>query len=111
MIAIDDFGIGYSSLNYLKRLPVDKLKIDISFIRDIEKYADGAAITAAIIALAGKLNLTVIAEGVENEEQIHFLMRHQCDEIQGFYFSVPISARKFYEIFKENPVLSLPYPV
>lgn len=107
MIAIDDFGIGYSSLNYLKELPVDKLKIDISFIRDIN-YADGSAITAAIIALAEQLHLKVIAEGVENKEQLLFLIRHRCDEIQGFYFSKPLNSAEFYQTMIMAPALPLP---
>ena len=93
-IVIDDFGVGYSSLSQLKCLPVDKLKINGSFIQDIPNYADDAAITSAIIALAGKLNIKVIAEDVENQSQLHYLLKHNCDEIQGFYFSEPLDAEK-----------------
>lgn len=105
MIAIDDFGIGYSSLNYLKQLPVDKLKIDISFIKDINVHVDGAAITAAIIALAAKLKLEVIAEGVEDEDQLNFLISHHCDEVQGYYFSKPLNVEACTKILIENPII------
>jgi len=93
-LAIDDFGTGYSSFNYLRQFRVSKLKIDRIFIRDVAMNPDDAAITAAIISMAKSLNLKVIAEGVENEAQMSFLRAHQCDEIQGYYFSKPLAADK-----------------
>ncbi|MDW5418579.1 EAL domain-containing protein [Iodobacter sp. CM08] len=89
-ISIDDFGTGYSSLAYLRRFPVDKLKIDIAFIREVTSNPDDAAIALAIIRMAHSLKLEVIAEGVETEAQLAFLLRYQCDQIQGYYFSPPV---------------------
>jgi diguanylate cyclase (GGDEF)-like protein/PAS domain S-box-containing protein len=90
-LAIDDFGTGYSNFTSLRQFGVSKLKIDRSFIRDVAIKADDAAITTAIISMAKSLNLKVIAEGVENESQMSFLRTHQCDEIQGYYFSKPLA--------------------
>jgi diguanylate cyclase (GGDEF)-like protein len=94
-ISIDDFGIGYSSLSYFKRLPISTLKIDQSFISDIMSNPDAAAITTAVINLAHSLRLNVIAEGVENEDQANILHSLECYEMQGFFFSRPLSAEKF----------------
>jgi diguanylate cyclase (GGDEF)-like protein/PAS domain S-box-containing protein len=89
-LSIDDFGTGYSSLSYLKHFPVDQLKVDRSFVKDIPWDTDDMEITAAIIVLAHKLNLKVVAEGVETEQQLLFLQQNQCDLLQGYLFSRPL---------------------
>ena len=92
ILAIDDFGTGYSSLSYLKLLPIHTLKLDKSFVSDLESNSDDAAISAAALALAHNLGLTVVAEGVETKEQKDFLISHDCEILQGFYFSRPVPA-------------------
>ncbi|MCA1642007.1 MAG: bifunctional diguanylate cyclase/phosphodiesterase [Acidobacteria bacterium] len=101
-VSIDDFGTGYSSLSYLKRLPVDTLKIDRSFIRDSVSSADDAAIVTGVINLAHNLRLTVVAEGVETEEQLELLRGLECDEMQGYLFSRPLPASEVRRLFAER---------
>ncbi|HEY1147285.1 MAG TPA: EAL domain-containing protein [Pseudoduganella sp.] len=104
-LAIDDFGTGYSSFSYLRNFPIDVLKIDRSFVSDIATDADDAAIVVSIIALAHNLQLRVIAEGVESEEQLEFLRRHGCDEMQGYYFSRPVAPPEFEQLLHEGKQL------
>jgi diguanylate cyclase (GGDEF)-like protein/PAS domain S-box-containing protein len=110
-LAIDDFGTGYSSLAQLKRFPIDTLKVDRSFIREIPNDSDDKAITEAIIAMGRSLSLTIVAEGVETEEQQAFLRQHDCHQMQGYYFSRPIVAEEFADLLRKHvPVPKLPGP-
>ncbi len=103
-VSIDDFGTGYSSLNYLRRLPLDSLKIDRSFITNITESSDDAAITAAVVAMAHNLKLTVLAEGVEREDQLALLRRLGCDQAQGYLFSRPVPADEFVALLRKRDV-------
>jgi EAL domain-containing protein (putative c-di-GMP-specific phosphodiesterase class I)/CheY-like chemotaxis protein len=101
-VSIDDFGTGYSSLGYLKSLPIDKIKIDQSFVNDVISDRRDAAITKAIIGLAHHLNLKVVAEGVETESQFWFLKRNFCDEVQGYLFQRPVPFDDFSQLLYEK---------
>jgi diguanylate cyclase (GGDEF)-like protein len=100
-VAIDDFGTGYSSLSYLTRLPLDTLKIDQSFVRQITTTPHETSIVTAIIGMGQSLKLRVVAEGVETAEEFAFLLAHNCDEAQGFYFSRPLPSAEFVKLFHE----------
>jgi len=101
-IAIDDFGTGYSSLNRLHQYPVDRLKIDQSFVRDIMEVSESAAICATVIRLGHSLNIRVTAEGLETEDQFRFLVEHGCDEVQGFLFGRPMPPEEFATFVREH---------
>jgi EAL domain-containing protein (putative c-di-GMP-specific phosphodiesterase class I) len=101
-LAIDDFGTGYSSLAQLKRFPIDTLKVDRSFIRELPADVEDKAIAEAIIAMGRTLNLTVVAEGVETREQQDFLRERACDQMQGFFFSKPVAAADFAELLRTH---------
>lgn len=98
-ISIDDFGTGYSSLHYLKSMPIDRLKIDRSFVNEVMSDHNDAAIVSTITSMAHHLQLKVTAEGVENEEQLHFLREQRCHEGQGYYFSKPVPPADFEKTF------------
>jgi diguanylate cyclase (GGDEF)-like protein len=110
-LAIDDFGLGYSSLSTLQQFPLDTIKIDRSFIRDVTHVAEDRALAEAIITMGRSLSMTVVAQGVETKEQADFLRQHDCDELQGFYFNRPVPADLFAELVRSQPAASvLPHP-
>jgi EAL domain-containing protein (putative c-di-GMP-specific phosphodiesterase class I) len=100
--SLDDFGTGYSSFSLLQKLPVATLKIDKSFVAGIPGNTDDEEIVRAMISLAHNLNKQVIAEGVENREQLEFLIRHECDQVQGYFFSRPICEEQFLALLSRS---------
>ena len=109
-IAIDDFGTGYSSLAYVKAFPIDRIKVDRSFIQDIPGDATGSVITQSILSLAKSLGLHTIAEGVETQEQVDFLRSHGCDELQGYLLSRPLPPTQVEELLDQHQPFSLRSP-
>jgi EAL domain-containing protein (putative c-di-GMP-specific phosphodiesterase class I) len=101
-LSIDDFGTGYSSLNYLRHFPIDRIKLDRSFVADLAGNPDGAALIEAIILMGRGLRLKVMAEGVESREQLEFLKLHGCDEAQGFFFARPLAAEALSAVLAEG---------
>jgi len=106
-VAIDDFGVGYSSLGLLKRLPIDQLKIDKTFVLNMMSDPGDAAIAQSVISLAHNMKLSVIAEGVETEAQLAFLREHRCDGLQGYYFAPALPAAEMTQMLagKRRPAL------
>jgi EAL domain-containing protein (putative c-di-GMP-specific phosphodiesterase class I) len=102
LVSVDDFGTGYSRMSYLRRFPVDKLKIDRAFISEIMTRPDDASIVRAIVSLAHSLRLKVVAEGVETGDQLDFLKSLGCDQYQGFHYSTPVSAAAFAELLRRQ---------
>jgi len=97
-ISMDDFGTGYSSLSYLRSFPFDKIKIDRSFMRDLDRRGDSLTIIKAVIGLGRSLGMATTAEGVETEEQLNAVREYGCDEVQGFYFSPPVAPEAVHDM-------------
>ena len=108
-LAIDDFGTGYSSFTYLRRFPVDALKLHQSFVHDITEDLADATIVSAMISIGKSLNQRVIAEGIETRAQLEFLKRHDCDEGQGYYFSPPVSAEQAGKLLEVGVFSTAPH--
>ncbi|MBT8329407.1 MAG: EAL domain-containing protein, partial [Desulfofustis sp.] len=104
--SVDDFGTGYSSLNYLKSLPLHTLKIDRSFVNDINSTENNVVLVDTIIMMARNLGIEVIAEGVETEQELHYLYRQGCFIYQGFYFSKPLEEEPFVEVLRRGSIKS-----
>jgi EAL domain-containing protein (putative c-di-GMP-specific phosphodiesterase class I) len=107
-LAIDDFGTGYSSMSLMKQLPIDTIKIDRSFVRDLPSDCEDQAIAQAIICMGKALGMTVVAEGVETQAQESFLRNHACDEVQGYLFSRPVGADAMAELLRLEGVVAPP---
>src|SRR5215475_13533425 len=107
-LAIDDFGTGYSSMSLMKQFPIDTIKIDRSFVRDLPEDTEDCAIAEAIISMGKALGMTIVAEGVETADQQTFLRDHHCDEIQGFIFSKPVTAQQMTILLRSPPRLASP---
>ena len=107
-LAIDDFGTGYSSMSLMKQFPIDTIKIDRSFVRDLPQDSEDQAIAQAIIGMGKALGMTVVAEGVETVEQQAFLRSNRCDEMQGYLFSRPVPPRELAKLLRTTPVLASP---
>ena len=106
-LALDDFGTGYSNLSYLKRFPLDRLKIDQSFMRDVTTNPDDAAIVRAVLSVGHNLGFELVAEGVETEAQVEWLRRERCERIQGYFFSRPVAAPEFEDMLRRRRLLPL----
>ena len=107
---MDDFGTGYSNLSFLRRFPIDTLKIDQSFVRDITSGSDDVPIVRAVITMAKSLRHHVVGEGVETEEQMAFLRANGCDEVQGYYFSMPLAVEHFTKLLEPGIAPFIPRP-